>query len=96
LSHLQRAHIVSGVYPAYCLMSTGVLCPGVKWSEHEVGQLSPFSAEVENELSYTCKPRICLHGVDKDNFAFLVYEVIVELNSAGCKWKAYEEVLITR
>jgi hypothetical protein len=30
----------------------------------------PSSAEVKNEWSYTSRPSICLHGVDREKFIF--------------------------
>jgi len=42
---------------------------GVKWPELEVNQSSPPSAEVKNESCYNSTCPVCLHYMDKDNFA---------------------------
>jgi hypothetical protein len=51
---------------------------GVKWSELEVNQSPPSSAEVKNESSYTSTCTVCLHNMDRDNFDcfFLKYGVV--------------------
>jgi hypothetical protein len=47
--------------------------PGVKRPGREVNHSPPSSAEVKNEWSYTSTPPICLHCVDRENFAFLIF-----------------------
>jgi hypothetical protein len=48
----------------------------VKRPRREVDHSSPPRAEVKNEWSYTFAPPICLHGVDRDNFAFTFYKCV--------------------
>jgi hypothetical protein len=47
------------------------------WSYHS----PPASAVVKNVRSYTSTPPICLHGLDRDNFTFLLlYFQIIEFH----------------
>jgi hypothetical protein len=46
----------------------------VKRPARDVDQSPPSSAEVKDEWSYTSTPLICLHGMDRDNFASLGFE----------------------
>jgi hypothetical protein len=50
-------------------VGTEVSFPWVK----EVGCKS--SAEVKKEWSYTSTPPVCLHGMHRDNFTFLLYYI---------------------
>jgi hypothetical protein len=40
------------------------------WPGREVDHSLPYNADVKNEWSYKFAPLICLHGVDRDKFAF--------------------------
>jgi hypothetical protein len=42
-----------------------------------VDHLPPPCAEVKNVWSYASNPLICIHGVDRDNFAFDVLTVVL-------------------
>lgn len=42
---------------------------GVKRPGHEVAHSPPSSVKIEND-GYTCNTRICLHGLDGENFTF--------------------------
>jgi len=33
----------------------------------------PFSVDIMNEWTYTPTPPICLHGLDRENFIFMLY-----------------------
>jgi hypothetical protein len=55
---------------------------GLKCVRRDVEQSPSFSAKVKNEWGYTLTLSICLHGVDRDNFAF--YE---------CKHEKYKNAL---
>jgi len=41
---------------------------GVQQQGNNVNHIHPLSAEFKNEWSYTSKPPLCLHGVNRDNF----------------------------
>jgi hypothetical protein len=45
--------------------------PGVKRPRRGVDHSPTSSAEVENEWSCSCAPRVCLHGMDRDNLFYL-------------------------
>jgi hypothetical protein len=47
--------------------------PGAERPGREVGYSPRSSAEVENEWSYTSASHLCLHGVDRCDFAFVSY-----------------------
>jgi len=51
----------------------GILSPRVKHPEQEVDRYAPSSAEVKNECCYTSTPPVCCHGVDRDNFTFILF-----------------------
>jgi hypothetical protein len=53
-------------------MGTGVHFPEVKRLRTEVDHSSLSIFEVNNKWSYTSTPPTCLHGVEKDNFTFLL------------------------
>jgi hypothetical protein len=64
-----RSALGSTLSPIYRV--TGVRSLGVKQSGREVGHLPPSSAEITRvELGLFCP--ICLHGVDRDSFAFIM------------------------
>ena len=53
-----------------------------RW-EREVNCSPPSSAKIKNEWSYTSTPSLCLHGMDRDCFAFLPYTVcLCEMSTA--------------
>ena len=42
------------------------------WPERDVSHSFTSNAEFKNEWSYTSTPPVCLHGLDRDNFSFLL------------------------
>ena len=46
--------------------------PGIKRREREVNHSPPSIAEVKNKWGGTSASPICLHGVDRENFTFLL------------------------
>ena len=44
---------------------------GVKQQGNDVNHTHPLSTEFKNEWSYTSKPLLCFHGVNRGNFSFL-------------------------
>jgi len=59
-----------------CILSSGyqgLFSWGVKLLRHEADDLAVSCTSVKNELSYTCTPPVCLHGMfkDKRTFTFL-------------------------
>ena len=54
-----------------------VLFPGLKWPGREVNYSSLSIAEVKNEWSYTAAPSVRLHGVDRENFIFYLFNIIL-------------------
>jgi hypothetical protein len=71
-SILQNIQTSSEVHPASYSMGTRVLSLGVKQLRHEVNQSLPFTAEVQNDLSYTSTPPVYLHGVRRENLIFFI------------------------
>ena len=61
-------------HPASYLMGTGTLF-WVKQMGHEVNHLYPSGTEVKHEWNYTSTHLICLHGVYRDNFTFVLIHV---------------------
>jgi len=49
----------------------GTPLPGIKRSGREADHSLPLSAEVENKWRYTSTLLVCLHDVDRENFAFM-------------------------
>jgi hypothetical protein len=47
--------------------------PVVKRPERKVNHSRLSSAEVKNDWSHTSSPPIRIHGVDRDNFAFILF-----------------------
>jgi len=47
--------------------------PGVKRPEHEVNYLHQFSAGVKKAWSHASTPHVCLRGVYRENFIFLLF-----------------------
>jgi hypothetical protein len=45
----------------------------VKQAGYEVNQSPPSSAVVKNEWSYTFTSPVCLHGMDRENFTFILF-----------------------
>ena len=41
-----------------------------------VDHLPPAGTKVENEWSCTSRPLVCIHGVDRDSFTFLIFLLI--------------------
>lgn len=66
---LQRSDFMR-THPTCCLMSAEVLWWEIKRLGSDVEQLLPFSAEINNEWSYTSAPRTCLAGARRDGFKF--------------------------
>jgi hypothetical protein len=62
------------LYGQPVLLFNGYRVPftGLKLPEREVNRPYPYSAEVKNEWSYTSIPAVCLHGVERNNFALLI------------------------
>jgi hypothetical protein len=58
----------SFVVSGYCGSFPGVKRPGLC-----IDHSSPSGAEVKNEWGQACTSPIYLHGVDRDNFAFLYF-----------------------
>jgi hypothetical protein len=49
-----------------------VFFPGVKQTEREGGRSPPSSTDVNSKWSYASVPLICLHGVCRDAFTFVL------------------------
>jgi len=62
----QNAQTFSGTHTASCTSATGV----------QVDHLPPSGAEVKIEWSYTSPPPICLHGMYRYSFTFLLLSSI--------------------
>jgi len=60
-------------------MGTGFFFPGVKRPKRFVDRCPPYSAEVENERSYTSIPVLCLHDVDSHGFTFVPTAVDIKM-----------------
>jgi hypothetical protein len=58
---------------------------GLKWPGFEVNHSPLCIAKFKNEWSCTCIPHICLHGVNRHNFAFKGKDKAVPV----CTTKAY-------
>jgi hypothetical protein len=56
--------------PVQCIL--GALSPGVKQLTHEAYH-SSSSAKVKNEWSYTSASPVCLHGMYRASFTFVLY-----------------------
>jgi hypothetical protein len=65
--------------------------PGVKRLTPEVNHSHPSSAEVKKEESCTSTPPICLHGVERDSFAFY-RELTVYVITIVVVWDSYNSV----
>jgi len=67
--------------PASHSLGTGVL----SWEQRgwgvKVNHSPPSSTEVKNEWSYTSTPPICLHGMDREKFAFIVVSTYIHFIS---------------
>jgi hypothetical protein len=75
-SLLQNVQIGSGVHPASYSKGTGV--PSREQRGLSFNYSPPSSTEVKNEWSYTSIPPICLHGVDREIFTFIVISKYVK------------------
>jgi hypothetical protein len=54
-------------------MASGVHSLGLKQPECEIHHSPPSSAKVTNGKGYTSPPRICIHGVGRDNCDIIDY-----------------------
>jgi len=45
--------------------------PGLKWPKREVDHPPLLSDDVRNEWIYTSAPPICLHGTNRDHYAWI-------------------------
>jgi hypothetical protein len=63
----QNVQTGSGINPV-----GGALWAELKRPGHEFDHLTPCIAEVKNEWSYAAVPPVCLHGVGREKFAFLL------------------------
>jgi hypothetical protein len=72
LDLLQNVETSSGANSCYYSMGTGRSCPGggVKQPGCETDHLPAFSAEVENECSYTFTPPVCFRCMYGVSFTF--------------------------
>jgi hypothetical protein len=52
---------------------------GEKRPGSDACHLPSSRAEVKNDLSYTSAPPICLHGVGRDNFTFIIYCICIHI-----------------
>jgi hypothetical protein len=72
LSLLQNIQTGSGTNSASYFKGTRSFFPGAKWPGNEADQSPPSSAKIKNVWSYTTTPPMCVHGIFRDNFSFLL------------------------
>jgi hypothetical protein len=58
-----------------------VLFPGVKHLGHEFDHSASSSADFKNKWGYTSIPVLCLHGVGRKNFTFILNNVLIIIDS---------------
>jgi hypothetical protein len=77
-SLFQNIQTGSGAHPAAYSGGNRVLTM-VKVAGNLINHSPPFSAKVMHAWTYTSTPRVCVHGIDRENFTFYTAKITPQL-----------------